>query len=190
MRPLLPTTTAGRPGSVTPTTRAAGPAPPPSLNIARYQMFGRPNDRCMSSPTIAAPLAVRLPASAQLLLPTADCPSIDTPLTDVAGRASRSQAGAVALTGAAAAAMPGASSGASKRLDGGSKNASCSGVECACSQCRANSRDASLPCRSKYIAQITSSESSGRHRCGCMRSSAYSNGRARSAASPSFTPCV
>ena len=45
MRPLLPTTTAGAPGSVKPVTRCAPLAPASQISAARYQVFGRPRRR-------------------------------------------------------------------------------------------------------------------------------------------------
>ncbi len=69
--PLLPTTIAGVPGSVTPVILCSPPGSSfvPHTNDARYHTCGTRSPRCMSSATIARPSAVWLPATAQLLLP-------------------------------------------------------------------------------------------------------------------------
>src|SRR5262245_50722949 len=66
--PLLPTTTLGSPGSVTPVM--VSESRPLTTSDARYQMFGTLIARCMSLPTSAPPVAVLAPATAQLLLPS------------------------------------------------------------------------------------------------------------------------
>ncbi len=66
--PLLPTTTKPEPGSITPVTRRSAPAAS-NTSEARYQVFGTPRPRCMSSASSAPPWVVWLPATAQLLLP-------------------------------------------------------------------------------------------------------------------------
>ena len=71
MWPLLPAITSGVPGSVTPVTSIAASPGAARMSRARYHTFGTRSARCMSLATIAPPLAVRLPATAQLLLPTA-----------------------------------------------------------------------------------------------------------------------
>src|SRR6476661_8768029 len=69
-RPLLPTTSHGRPGSVTPVRRRAGrPGSAAIVYEARYQIDGTPIARCMSLATRAAPVDVCAPSTAQLLLP-------------------------------------------------------------------------------------------------------------------------
>src|SRR4030095_15602041 len=85
---LLPTTTAGDPGSVTPVT-SCFPAPSDQASVARYQVLGTPMPRCMSSARSGAPLAVWAPATAQLLLPAAT----------VASRSSRARADRTAVGG-------------------------------------------------------------------------------------------
>src|SRR6516225_3521977 len=65
--PLLPATSEGTPGSVTPVRRRDGEFV--HTIDARYQMFGTESPRCMSLATIAPPSAVSRPATAQLLLP-------------------------------------------------------------------------------------------------------------------------
>src|SRR5271155_4857401 len=67
--PLLPATSQGTPGSVTPARRCARVSR--HAIAARYQMLGADRPRCMSLATTAPPPAVRRPATAQLLLPRA-----------------------------------------------------------------------------------------------------------------------
>src|SRR5271170_4286932 len=67
--PLLPATSHGPPGSVTPVRRCARVSR--HTIAARYQVLGADSPRCMSLATIAPPSAVRHPATAQLLLPRA-----------------------------------------------------------------------------------------------------------------------
>src|SRR6185295_11708004 len=67
---LLPTTTEGTPGSVTP-IRRWGDVLGPSCHSsdARYHVFGTRTVRCMSLARSARPSPVRRPETAQLLLP-------------------------------------------------------------------------------------------------------------------------
>src|SRR2546428_1803926 len=67
--PLLPATSDGTPGSVTP-VRRRGRVSRQTID-ARYQMFGVDRPRCISFATMAPPSVVRRPATAQLLLPRA-----------------------------------------------------------------------------------------------------------------------
>ena len=74
---LLPTTTPKVPGRVTPVTSSAGASADGICKTSRawYQVLGRLSPRCMSLASNAAPLAVREPCSAQLLLPGIAKPS-------------------------------------------------------------------------------------------------------------------
>jgi hypothetical protein len=150
--------------------------------------------RCISSATMAAPLSLRLPATAQLLLPTILAYSAAAVFgaapgagSDVSLRGLPHHAGGGGIA-TSATAMAVASSGASHGVDSGARKARCSGVAWSLSQPRASSRDSRLPCKSKYMAQITSRESDADHARGCMPTSAYSNGRAASAPRPALTP--
>src|SRR5262249_56413474 len=67
--PLLPATSEGTPGSVTPATWRGRESC--QAVDARYQMFGVARPRCMSLAMMAPPSLVRRPATAQLLLPRA-----------------------------------------------------------------------------------------------------------------------
>src|SRR5262245_97660 len=67
---LLPTTTAGTPGSVTPINRCGGAlASSCHSSDARYHVFGTRTVRCMSLASRARPSLVSRPDTAQLLLP-------------------------------------------------------------------------------------------------------------------------
>ena len=70
IRPLLPTTIPGPPGTVTPTARRrAVPFSSGHSRQALYQMLGTRRCRCISLATHARLSAVLDPARAQLLLP-------------------------------------------------------------------------------------------------------------------------
>src|SRR5580704_7889534 len=76
MWPLDPATSRGAPGRVTPVRSNAGSDVVPVVRSrAWYQRVGTRCPRCMSLATRAAPVVVRRPASAQLLLPTSWRPS-------------------------------------------------------------------------------------------------------------------
>ena len=62
IRPVLPATSAGVPGSVTPVSSWPG-----HLSDIRYQMFGTPRCRCMSLATIAGPPAARAPGDREVV---------------------------------------------------------------------------------------------------------------------------
>src|SRR4029077_1784441 len=68
MCPFDPATSSGAPGSVTP-FRSRACAPAPVRGRAGYQTGGTRSPRCISLATSAAPVVVRRPATAQLLLP-------------------------------------------------------------------------------------------------------------------------
>src|SRR5258705_3807468 len=78
---LLPVTSAGTPGSVTPTRtcRSDGFAASGHSIDARYHVFGTRMNRCMSLATMALPSADNAPDTAQLLLPRASRSAGATP---------------------------------------------------------------------------------------------------------------
>src|SRR5256885_2279142 len=70
MCPLEPATINGAPGSVTPLRSRAGCVPDAfTRKLARYQTIGTRARRCMSLAISAAPVVVKRPLTAQLLLP-------------------------------------------------------------------------------------------------------------------------
>src|ERR1700689_5988374 len=72
--------TKGRPGRVVPARSSPAPDGPLWISRARYQILGMRMARCASLATMAAPVEVRVPATAKELLPfTAAGRSIDEP---------------------------------------------------------------------------------------------------------------
>jgi hypothetical protein len=120
--PVLPATSMGAPGSVTPVSLCPG-----HLSDMRYQMFGTPRWRCMSFATSAPPPAARAPATAKLFEPgVSRSPQGAAPARVVAASAGvRPRTSSPGGIGAAASTLP--SSAASCGVDRGAKKASDAG---------------------------------------------------------------
>src|ERR1700733_13797646 len=126
MCPFDPATSSGVPGRVTPFRSSAAVVPSAgSCRRAWYHTGGTRSPRCISFAMSAAPLVVRLPATAPLLLPAAG------PRHGAAGEApdrlpSRTFSTAALGTGTAAVAAVAAvaSTGASQLVPSGEKKAS------------------------------------------------------------------
>ena len=194
-RPLLPTTTAGVPGSVTPTTCRVPPGAPGSgqRSTARNQMCGTRRPRCMSSASRAPPWEVCAAATAQLLLPA---------IRSLVGRARGSLPG----DGAGGGHGPQVDDlGAGRRWDGhrrvrrSGRPTRCPpgsgrppGRVAAASSTRpwVDSWAPSVSWSSMNMASSTSGVSSSRHGAGVLRRRRYSQGRAASPESPALTPSV
>ena len=152
-RPLLPATTIGAPGRVTPMRRCSSPQPscPGQTSMARYHVLGIAIPRCMSLATIALPWPVREPATAQLLLPTSEA-------------ASRTSASAPSFDAATAPSNPNVdsgiggvekawpSTGASHSVPGGARNEASSGPRRSSSRPMSESRRPVASLRTKYMA--------------------------------------
>ena len=161
--------------------RRSGAPPPRARSRRDTRVFGRRSARCMSLATIAAPLLLREPATTQLLLPTSA-----SPMSSSSAAATLVFAALPNQAGGAPASAPRSRRSPPRRAARRSCSRSAAGRRAAPAtfRCRAASR-ATRPrcswssCRSKYIAQTTSSVSSARQGRGMARSTRVFEGPRR-----------
>src|SRR5205807_1126900 len=197
--PLLPATSDGTPGSVTP-VRRRGRVSRQTID-ARYQMFGVDRPRCMSLATMAPPSPVRRPATAQLLLPRASSlAGEENHASSVAPSSAFDResggcaaGGAVRASNTLASGMGGTgcsppTSGVSHSLDELVMKSASAGGSVAYTAARRDSRRASASCSVRNIDARMSTESSAAHARGTVRKARYSGGLTASALKPALTP--
>src|SRR5215470_10114923 len=197
--PLLPATSQGTPGSVTPVRRRDRE----SFHTidARYQMFGTDSPRCMSLATIAPPSAVSRLATAQLLLPRqsssvgADSQASNASLSSASCRDDGACAtrGEVCTSNTLASGIGGMlitlpASGVSHSLAVLVKKSASGFGNALYTAARRDSRCASESCSVRNIDARTSTESSTVHGRGSVRRRRYSGGFTASARKPALTP--
>src|SRR5271165_4627647 len=189
IRPVLPATSVGAPGRVTPVSLCPGQA-----RDIRYQMFGTPRCRCMSFATMAEPPAEWSPDTAKLFEPGVS-PSSQDALPGVAARtmpappSDRLRRMSTSEGGGIGAGRPGlASIGASAGVDSGAKNASDAGPSSSRIAQSVRTYRPVPSCRSSVIANVMRAQSSGSQGRGSVRRTVYSHGFEPRAASPALTP--
>src|SRR5208282_88655 len=191
IRPLLPTTIPGPPGTVTPTAfLRLKPLSSGHSRQTRYQILGTRKCKCMSFATQARSSSVLDPARAQLLLPATKSSSsrhgvgsgVDT------GSLRRSKTSALG-TGGGVIEPP--NIGASHSTEPlGERNSARGPGRTSRRTPRADSLAILSPCKSRNNARLTSTLSSAHQGFGVSPRSRYSNVRAFSDPSPASTPAT
>ena len=194
-RPFDPTTTAGTPGRLAPTSRRCPPGAVASGQVSstRYQVLGTWMSRCMSLASSAAPRAVCGGATAHELLPfmASGCRGLAGPRSGkggIPGHRARMFACASVGRGGGPGGVP--AIGASHSSGPGSRNAARAGGSVSRMRPTIGSRPIAPRCSPMYMKASTRRLSSVRQGAGSARSSRYSMGTAPSASRPSLTPAA